>query len=56
MRYVRSQKMKMARHYLQNGCRSHAVAQMLGYINYTTFFRCYITEFGEPPSKISLEQ
>lgn len=49
-RYITRKRMELAKDLLSRGVLSTKVAQALRYTDYTSFYRSFIREYGEPPS------
>ena len=50
MRYIKQKKLLLAEDLIRNGDKPTNIASLLGYTNYSTFFRLYKKEFGYAPS------
>ena len=50
MRYVKQKKLLLANDLIRNGSKATNAAIMLGFSDYSTFFRLYKKEFGHAPS------
>lgn len=51
MKYVRSKKIMAAHQQIERGEKPTKVAEMFGYVDYSTFYRTYTSVMGFPPSR-----
>lgn len=51
MKYIRSKKIIAAHQLISRGQKPTSVAESFGYIDYTTFYRSFISVMGFPPSR-----
>ena len=51
MQYVQNKKMAIAKHYILKGYSPGEVCRMCGYIEYSTFYRAYMKEYGFSPTQ-----
>lgn len=51
MQYIRSKKVMLAYQKIQNGAKPHAVAEELGFNDYSTFYRAYKSLLGFSPNQ-----
>ena len=51
MKYVRSKKIMAAHEQIERGEKPTRVAELFGYVDYSTFYRTYTSVMGFPPSR-----
>ena len=51
MQYIRSKKVMLAYQKIQSGEKPHAVAEELGFNDYSTFYRAYKSLLGFSPNQ-----